>query len=523
MATFRTPSTAQVTNDLTARLAWSADAFGDRTFLVDAAHPSTALSYGELAARADAAASMFASLGVGPGDGIHLVLRNSWQLVACLFGAARLGAFVVPTNPRSTLDDVAYIVSHAECRVSVASGEAAELVASARELAPELQHLLATDGVLSGALDLDAALDEHAATTPPPQQHRDLVAVMYTSGATGWPKGVMLTHGNLLFAGDAVSGMLRIRPDDRWLVTLPMSHLNALGYSTMSAFCSGASVAISERFDAGTWADTATATCSTLASLFSVHVRRLLEQTDDGEHPNPLRLLMFAMHLSSGEREQVTHRFGLDPMQVYGLTETVAPNVAEPLIGPRDPASIGVPTSWSHLTIVDDDDHEVADGEAGELAITGEPGRSLTPGYYRRDDETAQVFRNGRFHTGDQMRRGEGGELYFLGRNTDVLKPGVENVSAVEIERVMIEHVSVLDAAVIGRRDDDGNELIVAYVVLRPTDDVTEAELRAWAASRLAPHKVPNQLVTIDELPRTPVGKIRKPALLEALGHDATT
>ena len=470
------------------------------------------LTFGELDDLAARAAGLFASLGVARGDSVHLQLHNTVDYLVCLFGINRLGAVAVPVNPAATVDDVAYITSHAGCAVSVVEAANGAVVAAAREMAPEIGHVVTVGGGFPGTIELGEALDgvepcrdcRHSDET-------DVAAILYTSGTTGWPKGVMLTHRNLIFAGEAVGSYLRLRPDDRWLITLPLFHMNALGYSMMSALSVGASIALVEHFDPAGWAGQAHRSNATLASLFAVHARQLLDTRErKRDADNALRVLLFAQHLTPAERAALERRFGPTPMQVYGMTETIAPTIADPPYGHHRADTIGRATVWASVRIADRSGNTVPDGVPGELLVGGEPGRTLMAGYYQRPEETALVMRDGWLRTGDRMVREPDGYYRFLGRAADLIKPGVDNVSAPEVERVLIEHISVRDAAVVGINNDAGDETVVAFVVLQPDDDATPDEILEWARERLADYKVPERVVVIDALPRNAVGKVLK-------------
>jgi acyl-CoA synthetase (AMP-forming)/AMP-acid ligase II len=486
----------------------------DDTFVVDVSRrrgaTPAAVTYAEMVDRADRLASVLAGLGVGAGDAVHLQLESSPDYLVCLFATAGLGAVLVPTSPAATPDDVAYITSHASCRVSVVGVDGYEAVAAAREMNPELARVLTVGGRVDDSIELGEAV--RAADGAPAVNLADegaLAAVLYTSGTTGWPKGVMITHRNLVFAGDAVASHVRLTPADRWLVSLPLSHMNALGYSTMSALSAGASIALLDRFEPVEWGEAAQRSGATVGSLFAVHVRRLL---DAWPHAivTSLRTLLFAQHLTGDERDRVRQMIGAEPLQVYGMTETIAPTIADPPYGTPRPDTIGRLTVWADGRVVDRAGRTVPDGMAGELQVAGQPGRSLMAGYWQRPDETALVLRDGWLRTGDLVVRQDDGYFRFLGRSAEVIKPGVDNVSAPEIERVLLEHVSVRDAAVVGVHDEGGDELIVAFVVLNADDDAHPEEIIDWASNRLADYKVPHRVRFVESLPRNAVGKVEK-------------
>ncbi|WP_369257566.1 class I adenylate-forming enzyme family protein [Geodermatophilus amargosae] len=496
------------------RLTWQAGVDPRRPFLVRVGPggQQTVLSYRDVWLESRAMARLLTQLGVRRGDTVHVQLGNVPELLVCLFAVAHLGAVLVPTHPSSTVDDVAYVMSHAGCRVSVTALDRMPVVAAAAEMVPELAQVVTVGGAADGAVcweEVRPGLSEGELPDARPGP-RDLLAVLYTSGSSGWPKGVMLTHGNLLFAGEAVAQLVRLRAEDRWLVTLPLSHANALLYSVMSAFVTGASAALVPAFDPARWAEQTRDVSATVASLFAVHVRAVLGASPGGVDTSGLRLTLFAQHLTEHERAVFEERFATRLVQVYGLTETLAPTLSDPVHGPAVPGTVGRPTPWVHTRLVDTDGVEVPPGRAGELLVQGVPGHSLMAGYLGREEDTRRILRDGWLATGDHLRALPDGSLEFLGRAEDVLKPGVDNVSAAEVERVLLEHVSVLDAAVVGVSTPEREEHIVGFVVLRPEDDATEAEVLAWAGDRLAAHKVPERVVAVPALPRNAVGKVLK-------------
>jgi acyl-CoA synthetase (AMP-forming)/AMP-acid ligase II len=271
-----------------------------------------------------------------------------------------------------------------------------------------------------------------------------------------------------------------------------------------------------DHFDPASWAADAARLGATLTSLFAVHARRVLAEAPSSPSPS-LRAFLFSQHLTEDERAEVEARYGAPAVQLYGLTETIAPTIADSLYGPRRSDTVGAVVPWASVKLVDHGGRTVAPGKPGELMVSGEPGRSLMAGYFKRPDETALVLRDGWLRTGDRMVQEPDGTFRFLGRAAEVIKPGVDNVSAPEVERVLYEHVSVLDASVVGARNDAGDEEIVAFVVLHPGDDATPEELLAWCAERLADYKVPQRVIVVDELPRNQIGKVLRRELQRRL------
>lgn len=470
-------------------------------------------TYQEFDEAARRVASVFAQFGVRKGDRIHVQLGNRWELLAALFGASLIGAVLVPTPPGSPMDDVAFITSQCDCRLSVMSSDDASIFEGTAELAPSLQTLLTVGpgaGTPTGSHSFDAAV---AAARPLEgtrrPDERELIAILYTSGVTGWPKGVMLTQANMRHAGAVVAGHIRLIPQDRWLISLPLSHLNALGYSTMSALYTGASIGFVDPEEG--WLACAAAQGSTVASLFARGVKAILDSEEQVQLKH-LRTVLFAQHLSGDVRRAFSSRFGTELLQIYGTTESVAPVIGDTPFHRAIPHLLGVPLPHARFRIVDERGRPVPVEQPGELQVSGDRGLTITTGYYLRDDLTEAAFDGEWLRTGDQLRLDQNGRVEFLGRITEILKPGPESVSAAEIERVVSEHPGVAEVAVLGRESPLGSEEIVAYIVLRD-DDVTLGEITEWLGTRIAPYKLPDRLHIVESLPRSPVGKVLKEVL----------
>jgi crotonobetaine/carnitine-CoA ligase len=366
------------------------------------------------------------SAGVSAGDHFAIATRNRVEFFACWLGAALSGAVMVPVNPDSSPDELAYVLEHAGCRAVLLEQDSEELADSARR---------------AGALGITTGTDfaQRAATLDEtPEVHRvdprDPMSIMYTSGTTSRPKGVVVTHANYLHVGEVVAQNLRMRPDDRWLVVLPIFHGNAQYYSTMSSLVTGASVAVMQRFSASRWAAQARTYDATLASLFAAPMRMILAQPRaDSEALNRLRAVCFAQNLAPAELHEFEERFGAALLQLYGMTETIAPPTMNPLYGERHNSTIGRPVTGSRLRVVTDNGADAAPGEVGELLVHGEPGVTLMAGYYRNPEATAAMLKEGWLHTGDIARVDGSGFLTFYDRARDVIKRGGEVVAAARV------------------------------------------------------------------------------------------
>lgn len=443
-------------------------------------------------------AAVLSGLGAGRGDRVGLVLDNSVEFLSCWFGAALTGSVIVPLSPQSTADDLNYALGHAEC-VAVVCGPAQE---------ETVRAATAVAVVVTGA-----AFDRRADGRVPKAvrvRPQDPLAILYTSGTTNRPKGVVVTHANYVAAGLTVAQGLRIRSDDRWLVVQPLFHADAQYYCTMSALVSGASLAVTARFSATRWAAQACIHGATLTSLFATRLRMILAAPETPyDAQNRLRAALFAQNVSEAQLVRFRTRFECPLRQLYGMTETVSPPLLNPLFGPHDNATLGLPTAPGRVRVVDPDGADVVPGEVGELLVGGVPGYTLMAGYHNDPAATAAVMSDDWLRTGDLVRLRPDGFITFHDRADDVINRPGENVSAAEVERVLSEHPTVADCAVIGVPGSTGEEAIVAYVVCHePVPHVSE--LLAHCIEWLPRAKVPDRIEIVDTLPRTAVGKVRK-------------
>ncbi|MEW2118933.1 AMP-binding protein [Streptomyces sp. NPDC005474] len=473
---------------------------GDAPFLVFEREPGIveSISWAEQDARARRAAAALAGLGVSAGVRFGVHLANCPEFYDIWFGAAYLGAVMVPTNPISTAAELAYMLSHSGCRVVLTQPD---LVATVREAGADLV-VDVTDGWAAGVEPYDGL---------PHGTPEDLLGVLYTSGTTSRPKGVQITHAAYLAVGDAVSDHIRLRPDDRLLIVLPLFHGNAQYYCSMSALVTGASIALAPKFSASRWAEQAKILGATVASLFAAPLRMILAKDggmSDREHS--LRVTLFAQNISLEQAEEFERRFATPLVQLYGMTETVIPPTMNPLYGTRHPLSIGRPLPGARLKIVDADGVDVEPGSPGELLVGGEPGRTLMSGYLDNPEATAAALVDGWLHTGDMVRAAPDGYLYFFDRAKDMIKRSGENVACGEIERVVDELDGVLESAAVGVPDPMLDEAVHVYVVPRDGARVDPDAVLDHCREQLAKFKVPDAVHVVETLPRTSVGKIQK-------------
>lgn len=494
-------------------------ASADQLFLIFEANDRTVsrLTYGELDRQVNRTAHLLHALGVGKGDTFNLHLPNCPEFLYFWFAAAKIGAIMVPTNILSPAAEMEYILQHSASRLSVTMTDFLPAILPNRPTCPDLAAVVVvrSDTPTAGCLLYSELVTQQPADEPLVEVDLlDPVGMVYTSGTTSRPKGCLITQANYVFVGECMSRYIQLRPDDRHIIVLPLFHVNAQYYSTMATLAVGCSMALMERFSASQWIHQCRRHEATVASLFAAPIRMVLNQPRtnvDGD--NRLRLALFAQNVTEAQLDEFETRYLCPLVQLYGMTETIATPLMNPPYGVRRNMTIGLPTLGYEVRVVDDDDQDVVEGEVGQIIVRGLQGLSLMKGYFKNPEATAATIRGEWLYTGDNGRLESDGYIAFVDRAKDMIKRAGENVSTGEIERVVNEHPAVFDSCAIGVPDDIRDEAIKVFAVLKEGQALSEADLIAHCAARLARFKVPSAIEFIDSLPRTSVGKIQKHVL----------
>lgn len=457
----------------------------------------TDLTFGDLDARVDALARGLAGAGLS-GAPVAWMLPNVPEAVEVPLAIARAGAVGVPVNLRLTEDEKAFILGDSRARALVVTVGAAEEAAALRERVPSLATVVEV-GEAGGA--------EGPPGSIPEVDERSLATITYTSGTTGFPKGVERTHrANAWNVANSALGSPR-DPRDVELFTLPAYGIGLLHF-LMPALLGGATVVLDEAFDPRrTWqlleGERATRTFlapTMMASMLAVEGHERYDLS-------ALEILYTAYELSDRLRARVVERFGADRIvNMYGLTE-VQLTCARPGEFAAKPTSVGRPMGLMRVRILGDDGQPVARGDVGEIALEGPAAMS---GYHARPEETAASMRDGWVLTGDLGRLDDDGDLHFAGRLKDMIKTGGFSVDPVEVQRAVLEIAEVADAAVVGVPDDHWGEMVVAFVVTAPGSELATEEVRRACRRSLAGYKVPKHVVVLDALPRNATGKVER-------------
>lgn len=475
-------------------------------------------TYRELNARAERAAAFLSDrLGLGKGDRVGLLAHNCVEYVDLFFAAAKTGVVLVPLGTRLTSHELAFIAEDAGLSALVYGGAFTETVAALRaESAGPLG--IALDGPASGG---DLSWTDELAGLPDSPFVRtrcdgeDLHALLYTSGTTGKPKGVMVPHRMTAWNGWNTALCWGLTEADVSPLFTPLYHAGGLGAFLVPILAAGGTMVLHAGFDpAEVWATVAKERCTVVLGVPTIWKLLLEHPSFESADLSSIRWLISGGAPLPLYLIDAYQRRGIVFKQGYGLTEVgvncFAMSVEESV---AKKGSIGRPLMMTDARLVDETGAEVPVGEVGELCLRGP---HVSKGYWRNLAATAAALDDdGFFHTGDLARKDEDGFFTIAGRRKDMLISGGVNVYPAEIEGELLLHPAVQDAAVVGVPDATWGEVGVAFVVTRPGAALSKPDLLAFAEARLARYKLPREVVFVDALPRTAYGKVVKGELRE--------
>jgi acyl-CoA synthetase (AMP-forming)/AMP-acid ligase II len=494
------------------------------------------LSYGRALDAVEAIATRIQAAGYGHGHRAGLLLENRPSFFLTWLALNALGVSVVPINGELRAAELDYLVEHSGlCLAVVLPSRVADLRAAAQRTGrdvcvvpshdDEVDAGLALRGPGSAPCGLGALT--RAACAPPlrgePTSDTEC-GLLYTSGTTGRPKGCVLPNAYYLIAGEwylAAGGLCAIRPgEDRLLTPLPMTHMNAMAYSTMAMVLSAGCVVPLDRFHPAGWWDAVRASRATIVHYLGVMPAMLL-----GAPPSPLdreHRVRFGFGAGVDRRHQASFeaRFGFPLLEAWAMTETGAGAV---VIAHREPRHVGQSCFGRagpelELRIVDEQGADLPDGTPGELLVRAagpDPRRGFFREYLKDPQATAEAWAGGWFHTGDVVRRDGDGHLYFVDRRKNVIRRSGENIAAVEVESVLRRHPAVREVACAATPDAvRGDEVLACVVPAGPLDaagrDRVARELVALCLEHLAYFKAPGWVAFVDALPLTPTQKVQR-------------
>jgi carnitine-CoA ligase len=497
-----------------------AEAYGNKTALIfeSADDEARSYSYARLNEQINRTANLFLSLGIGKGDKVALHLDNCPEFIFCWFGLAKIGAVMVPINARFLTEESAWLVNNCHAR----------MVVTASRFYPLYRQLLADNSIkLDAILLIDnphgepgpQALDFHQRLhlqpaeliSRPPFSVDDTAEILFTSGTTSRPKGVVITHYNLRYAGYYTAWQCALRADDVYLTVMPAFHIDCQCTAAMAAFSAGATFVLLEKYSARAFWGQILKYQATVTECIPMMIRTLMTQpvrADERQHR--LREVLFYLNLSVEEKDAFIARFNVRLLTSYGMTETIVGLIGDRPGDKRRWPSIGRPGFGYQAQIRDAQNQPLPPGQTGEICVKGEPGKTLFKEYYNQPEATALAWDNGWLHTGDYGYQDEEGFFYFVDRCSNMIKRGGENVSCSEIENILASHPKIQDVAIVGIPDSLRCQAIKAFIVLHDGERFSESEFFRYCEGNMAKFKVPSYLEIRPYLPRNCSGKVIK-------------
>lgn len=474
--------------------------------------PSRTWTYGDVLADAAATAAGLGRRGVRTGDRVLIHLENSPEFIISWFACAALGAVAVTTNTRSARDELAYYAADSGAVGAITQPRFVELVSDA---APGLRWHAVTghdggipaDPVEPGSSFRSLAQEADDLTPGPPDPVAPM-AVMYTSGTTSRPKGVLWTHANALWTARTSATHEALQPADCQLCYLPLFHANALGYTMLATLWVGSRFVLTPKWSTSRFWDISLRHHCSWISLIKLSLKALAAMEPPAHHHYRLA--------GSGQCDPpIDDHLGIKTIGWWGMTETVSQAIVGDPFLPNRPISMGRPAPEYRVAVVREDGMTpVEPDETGQLLIGGVPGLSLFAGYLNQPQATAESFdERGWFRTGDLVTPHADGHITFADRAKDMLKVDAENVAASEIERAIARVPGVIETAVVGRPHDAKGEVPVAFVIPAPGQHGDETMILSSCRELLADFKVPHDVYFVRALPRATAGKVNKVAL----------
>lgn len=474
-------------------------------------------SYGYVDSQANRLAhAMKNEFSVIHGTAVAVCMNNCPEYFTAMFAIHRLGGVYVPCSTHYTPEELHYQLEHAEIAVVITDVEHVDLVTEASIGNDRLRATVVVGGRVGlGSLDdLIAGRSE----TPPAESERvtadDLAMLMYTSGTTDRPKGVMFSHGNLMTAADTAVRYFGWTKADRYLHHFPLFHANGGLYGIAPAIVSGASIAVTPKFSASKFGELLVANQATFVAVNSTHIKMILQQPQtESDQQHLARRMMLGLTLPSEDLLAFERRFNTRLIATYGLTESLGINVIGEAAGPRKAGSAGRVVRGYSLTIQDADGNELPANASGEAVLRSHQRHGFAQGYFKDEAKTSEIFRADGLATGDVLQVDDDGYVWFVGREKDMIKRSGFNVAAAEVERVIHDVSGVEDVAVVGTPDAMREEAIVAFVVPREGEEVDEEAVFAACEAALADYKRPQFVVPTDVLPTNFLGKVERKKL----------
>lgn len=489
-----------------------ADIFQDKTFIY---WKEDEISYRQVNELTNKVANMLYDLGIRKGNVVSVFLPNMPEYVYLYLGIPKIGGIIGPVNALFKGREVQFIVNHSEAKILVTIPNLLPIINEIKGELPHLEHIIVIGEPMENTLNFTELMDNASSNAPPLieiNEKEDPAAILYTSGTTGFPKGVLQTHFNIIRNSEMIYQHVKPDLDYRFMLILPLFHVNAQIVTVMTPFFCGASCILTPGFSATThWETVAKYKASTFSGVPTI-LSILLKMPHENLDLSSLKFVICgAAPLPVEVMKEFEKVFKCKVVEGYGLTESTCAASVNPLPteteDKRKIGSIGLPLPGTVMRIVDPDGREVAPNVRGEILCRGD---HVMKGYFKNPEANKATLKDGWLYTGDVGHQDEDGIFYISDRIKDMIIRGGENIYPREIEEVLYSHPSVALATVIGVEDKIYGELPKAFVVLKQGHNSSEEEILAHCKKNLANYKVPKYVEFREDLPKNSTGKILK-------------
>lgn len=474
------------------------------------------ITYHDLDDESNRVANGLLKLGVGKGDRVCLLMDNSPEFYYAYFGIVKIGGIAGPVNCWWQAAEIRYLLKDSGAVALFCDHNYRGLVDQIVGETPDLQHVIEREATDNRFLPFEKMLTEPVDLANVAISPDDVSTIVYTSGTTGNPKGVLLTHRNILTNSWQASLLANIDEKDVILCFLPLFHVNGLVITGTSPLSKGSRIVLRRNFSASEfWECVAKYRVSIFSGVPTVYQILLNTPGFEGLDVSSLRYgVCGAAPMPVETIRKFEETFHMIIIEGYGLTESTAGATANPINGVRKIGSIGIPFAGTEIRILDDEDKEVPQGDVGEICIRGD---HVMKGYFNKPEDTAQTLRGGWLHTGDMAYKDKDGYLFIVDRKKEMIIRGGENIYPKELEGIICRHPDVAEVAVIGVPDAIYGEEVMACLVLHPDRTLTEEAFQDWCRANMASYKAPKYVNIRASLPRNILGKLLKKELKAAL------
>ncbi|MDM5225985.1 long-chain-fatty-acid--CoA ligase [Cytobacillus sp. NJ13] len=464
------------------------------------------VTYRELNQLVDQFAAGLSAQGVGKGDGVALILGNSPEFIIAYYGILRIGAIAIPINPMFTQREISYILDNSQAKVVIGHASVGSKISELKEKSKNITCFIYVDA-MSQEWTWERLMETSNPDFESPFTHEeDLAVILYTSGTTGKPKGAMLSHRNLASNAKTISNLLELYDEDRVVAVLPMFHVFCMTVCLNNAISCGATVIIVPKFSPQ---DVVNTIRQKQATVF-VGVPTMYNFIYQLPEASAEYFLSIRLCISGGASipvellQNFQNKFNVTILEGYGLSETSPVVAFNPLRGTRKPGSIGLNIPGVKSRVVNEEGDELPRGEIGELVVQGP---NVMKGYLGMPEDTNAALMDEWFFTGDLAKMDEEEYIYIVDRKKDIIIVGGYNVYPREVEEVLYQHPSIVEASVVGVPDEGYGEIVKAYVVVKD-EQITIDDIIHFCQDKLAKYKLPKQVEFLKELPKNSTGKI---------------